>query len=689
MKNVLLLALLLPFSAFAQLQYPVSKTVNQVDNYFGTSVSDPYRWLEDASSSDTKEWVAAQNKLTSSYLDSIPFRAEIKSKLLAAFDYTRLSAPVERNGYYYYYSRSPRQNQSVFYRRKISDSITEVVLDPNALSGEHTITLRNFSISRNGRYGAYLLSKDGSDWQDLYVMDMQTLKATDVHIKWIKLPEVFWQGNGFYYEQLPTPEPGKELTAAANNPTLRHYDMDSAKDEIIYADSSSVAQSYYVGISEDQKYLLFTKRQWSSTSAAMYIKGPGDKQLRTFIKNIHNYYEYLCTDDDAFIFRNNQSLVSCDIATGKTKVLIPACPLILENAVAAGGKLFLTYQDHVSDKVFVYNMNGRVENEILLPPNGTVEGFEGPSNAKEVFYSYSSFVHPPTIYKYDINHKTSLVYFQSDTSFDTRSYELKQVFYHRTGSSDISVPMYILYRKGMKKSGAQPTILTAYGGYSFTSKSRFDPSLIPFLDAGGIYAVAGIRGGGEYGWTWHLEGSGPNKTNGLEDVIAAAEYLIRKKYTNAAHLALLGRSHGGMVVAACINMRPDLFRVAIPIVPFIDLYRFDKFTVGAYSIDELSSPNNEKGFNYLNKYSPLHNIKPGTPYPATLAITADHDDRVVPSHSYKYIATLQKIAGPNTSSPLLLRINRGSGHINISVSSQIDQETDIYSFIFSNIGLKP
>ena len=688
-----------PVILFGQLQYPSTKTVDQKDDYHGTNVSDPYRWLEDDHSAETKEWVEAQNKVTNAYLSQIPFRDKIKNRIEKVYNYPKYSAPFRKGNYYYFYKNEGLQNQSVLYRQDGPTGKPELVIDPNKLSDKGTSRMMQFVLSKDGKYAAYAVSKGGSDWEEIYVMDMQTLKTTADHVEWVKVSDIAWQANGFYYSRYPTPAKEMELSSKNEDHMVYYHKVGDAqdKDQLIFQDKKNLQRFHQASTSEDEKFVFLSvsDRGKGLDGNALYYRAPNEKEFKPIMSEITNFtYNVIDNDETSFLISTNANAQNYKIVRYNTlqaqngfTTIIAEKKEPIENVSAAGGKLFVSYLKDVTSKVYVYSTKGEQEREIELPGLGTVSGFLGEHSDKELFYVFTSFTFPPTIYKYTISAGKSELFRKPEVAFDASAFETKQVFY--TSKDGAKIPLFIIFKKGVTQSGTNPTLLYGYGGFNISLTPSFNPLLIPFLEAGGVYAQANLRGGGEYGEVWHEQGMKLKKQNVFDDFISAAEYLIKEKYTDKGHLAINGRSNGGLLVGAVTNQRPDLFKVSIAQVGVMDMLRFQKFTIGWNWIADYGSSDSTADFKSLYKFSPLHNIKAGVSYPAVLVTTADHDDRVVPAHSFKYAATLQTIAGKNTKAPLLIRIDTNSGHGSSNTQKNIDLHADIYSFIFYNMGITP
>ncbi len=691
---------LIMINSFAQLKYPVTKKVDQTDNYFGTLVADPYRWLENDNSDETKAWVKEENAVTNAYLNQIPFREGFKKRIETVSNYAKYSSPQKKGEWFYFYKNDGLQNQSVLYRQKGLEGTPEIVIDPNKLSPDGTTRLIGFVLNKNGHYAAWGISKGGSDWQTYFIRDMQTGKDLADEIDWVKVSGIAWQGDGFYYSRYPPTEKGKELSTKNENHQVWFHVVGTNQidDKLIFEDKSNPQHFNTVGTSDDERFVYLSisdRGKGFDGNALWYLDNKSaDKIFKPIVKEAGKYLYNVIDNvgDRIFIETNdgaqNSKLIAVD--AGKTdakdwKTIIPEKAEPLQGVGSVGGKLFVTYLKDVTSRIYVYDYSGKQTGEVKLPALGNAGGFGGEKEDAFTFYTFSTFNFPPTIYKYDVASGKSTVFQKPQLSFDPADYTVDQVFYESKDKTKI--PMFIVAKKGMLKNGKNPTILYGYGGFNISSTPAFSASLIPWLDQGGIYAVANLRGGSEYGEKWHEAGMKLKKQNVFDDFIAAGEYLIAQKYTSHDYLALRGGSNGGLLIGAVINQRPDLAKVAIPQVGVMDMLRFQKFTIGWNWIADYGSSDKADEFKALYAYSPLHNIKAGVQYPATLITTADHDDRVVPAHSFKYAATLQeKNAGKN---PTLIRIDTNSGHGASNTAKNIETTADIYSFILFNMGVTP
>ncbi len=692
--TLLTATLIHPDGIAQKITYPTTQKVDHVDTYHGTNVPDPYRWLEDDRSAETAAWVKEQNEVTSGYLDQIPFKEKIFNDLEKAYNYPKYSAPRKKGDYFYFYKNDGLQNQSVLYRQKGTNGTPEVVLDPNRLSEDGTTRLTVFNLSKDGAYAVMGFSQGGSDWQEYQVMDMKTLKMLSDKVEWVKVSGAAWQGNGFYYSSYPKPE-GSALAAKNENHQVFYHQVGTpqAADKLIFEDPAHPQRFHTVSTTEDGQYaaLYVSDRGAGKDGNGLWVMKKGETRFTPIVEEITDFsYGLLDATSDGFLIETNADAPNSKVVlyTSRTqtwKPILPEKPEPLVGVGTAGGKLFAEYSKDVTSRVYVYDLKGNLENEVTLPGLGSAGGFGGEKDDKFVFYTYTSFNYPPTIFQYDIASKKSSVFREPEVSFNPEDYETKQVFY--PSKDGTKIPAFIVYKKGLKLDGSNPTILYGYGGFNISLPPSFSPTRIPFLDQGGVFVQANLRGGSEYGEKWHEQGMKLKKQNVFDDFIAAAEYLINEKYTSPERLAVQGGSNGGLLVGAVINQRPELFKVALPAVGVMDMLRFHKFTIGWNWIADYGSSDNPEEFAYQSTYSPLHNIKAGGKYPATLITTADHDDRVVPAHSFKYAATLQEKAGASSTNPLLIRIDTNSGHGASNTKKALETTADTYAFVFKNMGL--
>jgi prolyl oligopeptidase len=673
--------------------YPDTKKSTQADEYFGTKVEDPYRWLEDDRSEPTKSWVVAQNKVTNFYLAQIPYRGAIKSRLTELWNYVKYTAPFKEGAYTYFYKNDGLQNQSVLYRQK-GDEAPEVFLDPNQFSTDGTTSLQGLDFTKDGSLAAYQISEGGSDWRKVIVIDAKTGRKVDDTLHDVKFSGLSWLHNdGFYYSSYDKPK-GSQLSEKTQIHKLYYHKLGTpqSQDKLIFGGDATPRRYIGGGVTEDQNYLVITAAN-ATYGNELYIQDltRKDAPIIPVVTGFDNeqdvaYAEkgklYITTNQDA----PNRKLVVVDAATPTKdhwKTLIPETKFPL-SVSACGRKLFAQYLEDAVSRVYQYGLDGKKEKAIELPGLGTAGGFGGKMTETETYYTYTSYVYPSTIFKYDIKTGISGVYKASGVKFDPKAYESKQLFYHSKDGEKI--PMIITYKKGMKLDGKNPVMLYGYGGFNISLTPSFSVSNLVFMEHGGIYAVANLRGGGEYGDKWHNAGIKLKKQNVFNDFITAAEYLIKEKYTSKDFLAISGGSNGGLLVGACMTQRPDLFKVCFPAVGVMDMLRYNKFTAGAgWSYDYGTAEDSKEMFDYLYKYSPVHNVKKQC-YPATMVTTGDHDDRVVPAHSFKFAAGLQ--AGQACKNPVLISIETKAGHgAGKPTDMIIAEQADKWAFLFWNMGV--
>lgn len=676
-------------------KYPDTKKGTQIDDFFGTKVADPYRWLEDDMAADTKDWVKRQNEVTNAYLNQIPFRSAIAKRISELWNFEKYSAPFKEGGYTYFYKNNGLQNQSVLYRQK-GGSKPEVFLDPNKFSADGTTSLAGIDFTKDGSLCAYQISIGGSDWRKVIILNTNTKKQIDDTLFDVKFSGVSWKGNdGFYYSSYDKPKEGSQLSGKTQIHKLYYHKLGTkqAEDALIFGGESTPRR--YIGgtVTEDQNFLIISAAN-ATYGNELYIQNL--TMSRAPIIPVVTGFDYeqdvvFAQDGKLYIITNqkapNKKLVVVDAANpvpANWKDLIPETQFPL-SVSTCGNKLFAQYIKDAVSQVFQYNFNGKKEKEITLPGLGTAGGFGGKSSEHELYYTFTSYVYPSTIFKYDITSGLTAVYKKPTLKINADDYESKQVFY--SNEDGTTIPMIITYKKGMKQNGKNPVMLYGYGGFSISMTPSFSVSNMVFMENGGIYAVANIRGGGEYGDKWHDAGTKQQKQNVFNDFIAAAEYLINEKYTTKEFLAISGGSNGGLLVGACLTQRPDLFRVAFPAVGVLDMLRYHKFTAGAgWAYDYGTADDNKPMFDYLYKYSPVHNTKKGTCYPSTMVLTGDHDDRVVPAHSFKFAAALQDAQSCNN--PTLIRIETNAGHGAGKPTNMIIQEqADKWAFMLFNMGL--
>ena len=675
---------------------PETRKDNTVDTYFGTEVADPYRWLEDDASEETAAWVEAQNKVTFHYLSKIPFRGKLLQRLTEVVNYEKVGVPSRRkNGKWYYYRNDGLQNQSVLYEMDAPDAEPHVFLDPNTLSEDGTVALGGVYFSHDGKYAAYTISRSGSDWVEIYVMDAVTRELLPDHIEWAKFTGASWRGDGFYYSAYDAPQgDGHEYSGKNEGHKVYYHKIGTpqAEDVLFYSNPAEPLRFYQVDVNDEETmaFLYEGGADIGNNLFVMDLRKPGSKwqQITRDMKNNCSPAE---TDGDwIYLFTNAGAplnrLVAANIKSPRLwKDVIPEGENVLDGICFVADKIIATYSKDASTHAYVYTKDGISLSEIALPGVGSA-GFNGRKDESWCYYSYSSFTTPGTIYSYDMATGESKVYKQPQTAFDLSGLESKQVFF--PSKDGTMVPMFITCRKDIELNGQNPVYLYGYGGFDISLPPSFSASRVPWLEAGGVYVQVNLRGGGEYGEAWHLAGTKMNKQNVFDDFISAAEWLIANGYTSPEKLAIVGGSNGGLLVGACMTQRPDLYAVAIPQVGVMDMLRYHKFTIGwNWASDYGTSEDSEEMFKYLLGYSPLHYLKPGTAYPATLVTTAVHDDRVVPAHSFKFAATLQECNSGDK--PQLIRIDTKAGHGGGKpLAKVLEEQADIYSFIMKNVGMK-
>ncbi|MCE1164649.1 MAG: prolyl oligopeptidase family serine peptidase, partial [Bacteroidetes bacterium] len=636
-KLVFVIAVLITAgAALAQpFKYPQAGKTDHVDNYFGTSVADPYSWMEDLNSAELKEWVTQENELTFSYLDMIPFREKIRSRLNEIWNYPKYSAPFRIGDYFFFYKNDGLQNQSVLYRMNGIGGTPEVFLDPNTFSDNGTVALSNFSGSFDGKYAVYGISKAGSDWNEFFVMDVASKTKLPDHLQWIKFSGVSWYQDGFYYNRYDAPEEGKELSGKNQSPKIYYHKIgtDQSADALFYEDKDNPDMSFGVWVTRDGRFMFLSKGRKGAEGNELYFKDMRamTRNWRTIAEGFDIDYSVIGNEGDFIYISTNKNapknkIVKFNVSSGEFTGVIPEKNEVLEGASIAQSKILVQYMKDVTDRIYTYDLNGNLIKEHELPALGTVSGFGANKDDKEIYFSFTSFLYPSVIMKFDIVKGETSLYRKSDVKFNPDDYETKQVFYESKDGTKI--PMFIVHKKGIILDGNNPALLYGYGGFNISLKPSFSISNIILLENGGIYAMANLRGGGEYGEEWHQAGTKLNKQNVFDDFIAAAEYLINNKYTSPEKLAVEGGSNGGLLIGAVINQRPELFRVAFPAVGVMDMLKFQKFTIGWGWTTDYGSSDDEEGFNNLFKFSPYHNIKSGLNYPAALITTSDHDDRV-------------------------------------------------------------
>ncbi|EHR0919254.1 S9 family peptidase [Vibrio parahaemolyticus] len=675
------------------MHYPNTRKDSVVDTYFGHDIADPYRWLEDDRSEETAQWVSGQNSVTFDFLGQIPYRQQIRDLVANSQNYEKYSQPFVRGDYTYFYKNDGLQNQSVLYRRK-GEGEAEVFLDPNTFSEEGTTSLGEVSFSKDYRLVAYSISEGGSDWRKIFVIDTETKEQLEPEIVDAKFTSISWLGSkGFYYSSYDKPQ-GSELSARTEHHKLYYHELGTSQseDKVIFGEQGAQIHRYVSGTTTtDDRFLIISGAESTSGNRLFYIDLQSDSQAIVTLRDTTQGDTYLIDsqDETLLLYTNldapNGKVVSYNTQTEQWADVIAEQEQPLEIS-KGGGYLFATYMVDVLSKVKQFTYQGEWIRDVELPGEGTAYGLAGKKEETTLYYTFTNYVTPPTIFSFDVESGASTLYQESKAPFDRNEYESKQVFY--TSKDGTQVPMIISYKKGISLDGSAPTMLYGYGGFNISLTPMFSGNVANWLELGGIYAVANMRGGGEYGKAWHNAGTQQQKQNVFDDFISAAEYLIENDYTSSERLAIRGGSNGGLLVGACMTQRPELFKVALPAVGVLDMLRYHTFTSGeGWKYDYGTSEQSEAMFRYLLGYSPVHNVKEGVQYPATLVTTADHDDRVVPAHSYKFIAELQdKQQGEN---PVLIRIDVNAGHgAGMPLSKQIDLTTDVYAFTLHNMGIE-
>jgi len=673
--------------------YPDIKKDETIDDYHGTAIQDPYRWLEDDNSKETSDWVTNQNKVTFSYLDQIPYRKAIKNRLKDVWNFERFGTPFKEGGKYYYFKNDGLQNQAVLYEQETLDSPSKIALDPNSFSDDGTTSLGSLSFNKTGDLLAYQISEGGSDWRTIHVKDLNTGETLEDKVNWVKFSAISWFKDGFFYSRYPEPEEGKELSAKNEFHQVYFHKIgtDQAEDILTYSDRANPLQNVYTSTTQDERYLILSVVQ-STSGNALYFKNL-NKPNAEFIPIWQSFdNDFSVADNDGnnlLVMTNyqapNNRIISIDTENPEEenwKVVIKESKNdALQGIKIIGGKIIATYIHNASSKVQLHNLDGVYESDLKLPGIGTVGGFNGKKEDNQAFFSFTSFTRPTTVFSLDMPANKIAVFKAPKIDFKSDDYTTEQVWFKSYDGT--KVPMFLTYKKGLKLDGKRPTLLYGYGGFDIPVLPSFRVSNTVLLENGGIYAVANIRGGGEFGKKWHKAGTLENKQNVFNDFISAAEYLIAHNYTTQKKLAIQGGSNGGLLVGACMTQRPDLFQVAFPQVGVLDMLRYHTFTIGWAWATDYGRSDDPEAFKYLIKYSPLHNVKE-TEYPATMVTTADHDDRVVPAHSFKFISELQnKHQGDN---PVVIRVETSAGHgAGVPTDKQIQTAADMSSFMFYNM----
>ncbi len=677
-----------------KLNYPHTRKVDTVTIYFGVKIADPYRWLENDTSAETADWIKAENDVTQGYLSKISFRDSLKKQLAELYHYEKYSVPFNKGNYVFYYKNNGSQNQSVLYVQEGLTGTPRILLDPNTLSKDGTVAIYAIGVSNDQKYLAYGISRAGSDWNEFYVLDIATGKQLSDTLKYSKFSDIGWKGDGFYYTRYDAPAKGAALVNKNENPKIYYHKVGTPQrdDQLVYEDKDHPMRTMGAYTTEDEKYLVIHSEESSYGNALMVKNLAGDNApLVSVISDFRNDNNVVDDNGNSLLVMTNKGaskyrLVWIDLtkpdSANWTNVL-PEQENLLQGVGLSGDKIIASYQDNVKTRLYVYSADGKMLTEIKLPGLGNSD-FSSNKKSPYVFYSFTNYITLPTIFSYDVAADKSVLFAKPDNGFKSDDYETEQVFYpSRDGTK---IPMYIVHKKGIKMDGNNPCFLYAYGGFDISILPAFSPGAALFLEHGGIYAVPNLRGGGEYGEKWHEAGTKLNKQNVFDDFYAASSYLVDNKYTSRSKLAIHGRSNGGLLIGASITEHPDMAKVALPGVGVLDMLRYHKFTIGWSWAHDYGTSDDSVQFHNLIKYSPLHNVH-DTAYPATLITTADHDDRVVPAHSFKFAATMQEHQKGNE--PVIIRIDHNAGHGGGKpMSKQIDEFGDMWSFVFYNLGMK-
>jgi len=681
------------------LVYPVTSTIDHIDQYHGVEVADPYRWLEDPNSDETKAWIEAQNQVTFTYLKQIPICDRLKQRVTTLWNYEKYGIPFKKCDQYFYFKNDGLQNQSVLYTLPSLESEPRVLLDPNTLSQDGTIALTGLSISEDARLVAYALSASGSDWKEWKVRDVQTGEDLSDHLKWSKFSGASWtiDHQGFFYTRYDEPGAATQFEEVNLFPKIYYHRLGTpqSEDVLIYERPDHKDWLLDGFVTEDGRYLIIAVRQGSASENLLFYKDltQPNSEVVELINTFEASYNFIDNDGTTFWLQTDLNaprgrVVAIDLTSPEKsnwRELIPQAEETLEGVGLLNNQFVASYLKDAHTQIKILDLTGSIVREVALPGLGSAGGFSGKRYDTETFYSFTGFTTPTTIYRYDMTTGETTLFRQPKVDFNPTDYETKQVFY--TSKDGTQVPMFITHRKGLELNGNNPTYLYAYGGFNISLTPSFSPSLLVWMELGGVYAVPNLRGGGEYGEAWHQAGMKLQKQNVFDDFIAAAEWLIANGYTSSQKLAIAGGSNGGLLVGACMTQRPDLFAAALPAVGVMDMLRFHKFTIGWAWCTEYGTPENPDEFKALYAYSPLHNLKPGTAYPATLVTTADHDDRVVPAHSFKFAAALQ--AAHAGDAPVLIRIETKAGHgAGKPTAKVIEEVSDRYAFLVKVLGME-
>jgi prolyl oligopeptidase len=673
------------------MKYPQAKKENIEEIIFGKKVEDSYRWMENENDTELKKWIEDQSNLTFEYLNGVSFKNKIKNRLKELYNYSKYFFSKSVGGKIIFSSNNGLQNQNIYYIQENIQEKAEILIDPNTMSEDGTVSVTLNTSSKDNKYLSFLQSQSGSDWQELKVINLETKETLKDIIKWVKFTYVSWYKDGFFYSRYDIPEKGKELSEKNEDMKIYYHKLgeEQSKDKLIFQDKDNPLRYSTAFVTKDEKYLVLSVSEGTYGNEIRIKKTDEESDFKIVFKGFSNEYNYIdslngdlifLTDEDA----PNKKVIKLNPETLKVETLIEEKSNTLENVFSTGDKIFTVYLENVSSKVLQYNINGDYEREINLPALGTVYEINGEKDKENIFFSFTSFTYPTTLFVFNKNNGEINEFKKPELNFNISEFETKQIFCESKDGTKI--PVFLTYKKGLKLNGENPALLYAYGGFNVTIPPAFNPSMIFFIENGGVYAQANIRGGAEYGESWHKNGMLLKKQNVFDDFIAAAEYLIDNGYTSKEKLAVHGRSNGGVLIGAVINQRPDLFKVAFPQVGVMDMLRYHKFTIGWGWIVEYGNPEEEIHFKNILKYSPLHNIEEKE-YPAVMVMTADHDDRVVPAHSYKYTAMLQE---KNTSNnPILIRIDTKAGHgAGKSIEKLIEEISDQFTFLFINVNIK-
>lgn len=680
------------------LSYPQTARVDHVDVYHGVEVPDPYRWLEDPHSAESQAWIAAQNQVTFDYLAALPARDRLQQRLTELWNYERYGIPFKRGGRYFYYKNDGLQNQSVLYTLPSLEAEPRVLLDPNTLSEDGTVALSAIAISENGAFLAYGISASGSDWVEWKVRDIESGQDLDDHLKWVKFSGASWSHDhhGFFYSRYDEPSDANKLEAVNYYQKLYYHRLGTPQsaDVLIYERPDQKEWGFSGGVTDDGNYLVISVWRGTDPRNLVFYKDlrSPDSPVVELISEFEAEFSVIDNDGSRFWVRTDLDaprgrVIAIDLAQpdrAAWRELIPESVDTLQGVSVLNHQFVANYLKDARSQIKIFDLHGQFIREVELPGLGSAGGFDGKREDTETFYSFTSFTTPPTLYRYDCTTGTSTRYRQPQVNFNPDDYTTTQVFY--TSKDGTRVPMFLTHKKGITLNGQNPTLLYGYGGFSISLTPSFSVSTVVWLELGGVYAVPNLRGGGEYGEDWHLAGTKLNKQNVFDDCIAAAEWLIAQGYTSPKKLAIMGGSNGGLLVGACMTQRPDLFAAALPAVGVMDMLRFNQFTIGWAWESDYGSPQNEAEFQALYAYSPLHNLTPGTAYPATLITTADHDDRVVPAHSFKFAAALQ--AAHAGDAPVLIRIETKAGHgAGKPTTKLIEEASDRWAFLVETLGI--